>query len=210
MQNVNLTSKTKIKKLPDFDLRKYHIIRDNQLSLAYTSDSEEYPDLKYNANKDRNYFLGTFENCPLSSVTIPDQVVSLSSETFANGDDEFHVSPIGKIHFGKYFKGAINTRNIFEYSPNSCTLYSVQPNKITVAKENKKYCVKDNILYTIFFVFFCHCDLVWLNGIQSAGIWRVFKYITGINGSFEVFSKVDFSNGGHMELIISVGKCLGR
>ncbi len=148
LQNVNLTSKTKIKKLPDFDLRKYHIIRDNQLSLAYTSDSEEYPDLKYNANKDRNYFLGTFENCPLSSVTIPDQVVSLSSETFANGDDEFHVSPIGKIHFGKYFKGAINTRNIFEYSPNSCTLYSVQPNKITVAKENKKYCVKDNILYS--------------------------------------------------------------
>lgn len=133
LKNINLAD-TKIKKITDYNGTKNKIYFIGAVELEETSGST----LEYQMQS--HSYAGTFEGTAVTSITIPDSVRYLSSETFDR-------SNLQKIIFGKNFTGNINTGK-HTHENKSLYLYDSNLKSIIIPKSNKKYCVKNNVLYS--------------------------------------------------------------
>ena len=155
LSDINLTSKSKITEIADYDGKKTDVRRgpiDFDVDVHFTDFVDTMP---WNDDPMRYHF-GTFEGTALKSIVIPDGVKYLPSKTFATLALDWEDTPTGcalqEITLGKNFIGEINTGDGL-YSGDSLYLYhlgewQVGVKSIKVAKGNPKYVVKDNILYS--------------------------------------------------------------
>lgn len=150
LQKINLTAKTNIDALPDFDASKY-IAKNNIILDCHDETLIKYLEYSSDPRKNRSCYLGVFEGTSIQKITIPDKVTFLPSNTFlplsAEDADDILTKPLQEITLGKSFTGRINTGGT-PYSKKSLMLYDLPLKKVHIAKENKKYIVKNNILYS--------------------------------------------------------------
>ena len=155
LSDINLTRQSKITEITDYDGKKTNVRR----VPTHFDDFDNYVgflDTRPEVDEPMFYHFGTFEGTALKSVVIPDGVKYLPSKTFAtvywDMEDTYTGYPLEEITLGKNFIGEINTGDGL-YSEDSLYLYhlgdlQIGLKSIKVAKENPKYVVKNNILYS--------------------------------------------------------------
>lgn len=145
LSSIDLAHSTKITKMSDFNGKKYGCI----YNTYGWEDEEFYPDDLYG--------IGTFEGTAITSIIIPDAVKYVASDTFVI--DFEHTSEesekrlkmsLQHIYIGKNFVGDINTDGErYAYSgQKSWSLWMTPIASIKVSPKNKKYKMKNNILYS--------------------------------------------------------------
>lgn len=147
LKRINLNNKIKIKSITDYDTSKlpwdYDCIDDDE-DLRYLKPAHSTKSVY--ASGDR---AGTFEGTAIQSITIPDSVKFISSNTFFNDTYNRTHTILKKIKFGKHFSGKINlgaSQDGMKTLTLNKTGYSSL--KIVMPKSNKKYCVQNGILYS--------------------------------------------------------------
>ncbi len=150
LSDINLTSKSKITEITDYDGRKTDVRR---VPTEFDSfdDFVGFLDMRPEADEPMYYHFGTFEGTALKSIVIPDGVKYLPSKTFGTLTLDWEDTPTGcplqEITLGKNFIGEINTGDGL-YSEDSLYLYHSWVKSVKVSKGNSKYVVKDNVLYS--------------------------------------------------------------
>lgn len=150
LKYININKKTKISNLTPFNGAPFNITRFMQNDLDYEEYSEEISDQEYTngpthyikpgANCPSNYKpFGTFAGTNITSLVVPRKVKYLSTTTIEN-------TPINELTLTKNFCGDINTGDY--YNEKNLHLYTHKISTINIEKKNKKYEIKNNILYS--------------------------------------------------------------
>lgn len=147
LYDVYLSNKMKIKKITDYDTKgKWQADTEE----SYETNNSVYIELyvkKSSYDRDRyatEMRAGTFEGTSVRSITIPDSVKYISSNTFFNGYRTYN--HMEYIKFGKNFSGNINLGESHD-GMKTLTLNGAKKLKIRISKKNKKYRMENGILY---------------------------------------------------------------
>ncbi len=147
LEHVNLSDKMKIKSITDYDTSKlkgsWDTCSNGADIIAYHPDtSTAFGKRRVSENR-----AGTFEGTVIRSIHIPNSVKYLSSNTFFTDRENCAFTTLQKISFGAKFSGEINMGDS-QSGMRTVTLNGGVNLKISIPKNNKKYCVQDGVLYS--------------------------------------------------------------